>query len=195
MGFHPFPDFGALLARLARVLAGHDLAFMVIGGHAVLLHGEPRLTQDIDITLHAGPERLGKVLDACAELGLTPLPADVPEFVRSTFVLPARDAQTGVRVDLIFSTTSYEARAIERAEMVLIEGERVPFATAEDLVIHKLFAARPRDIEDAVGVVRRKGRTLDWSYMRRCAEEFASVPGQEGLAAALEDLRRAVGED
>jgi hypothetical protein len=36
---------------------------MVIGGQAVLLYGEPRLTKDIDITLGEGIESLEKIKD------------------------------------------------------------------------------------------------------------------------------------
>jgi hypothetical protein len=46
---------------------------------------------------------------------LLALPEDVQSFVRETFVLPAADTRSGVRVDLIFSTTPYEAQAIERS--------------------------------------------------------------------------------
>ena len=88
---------------------------MIIGGQAVLLHGEPRLTQDIDITLGVGPTHLPNILAVCEELDLEPLPADPQDFVRSTFVLPAADGETGIRVDLIFSTTKYEAEARLRA--------------------------------------------------------------------------------
>ncbi len=35
---------------------------MLIGGQAVLLHGRPRLTEDIDITVGADPGRLDEVL-------------------------------------------------------------------------------------------------------------------------------------
>jgi hypothetical protein len=34
---------------------------MVIGGQAVLLYGEPRLTRDIDVTLGIGVEELGRI--------------------------------------------------------------------------------------------------------------------------------------
>ncbi len=129
-------------------------------GHAVLLHGEPRLTQDVDITLGVDPTHLPDVLAVCEELDLEPLPPDVQDFVRSTFVLPAADRETGIRVDLIFSTTTYEAEAISRAQPVEVGEALVPFATAEDLIIHKLFAGRPRDIEDAGGVVEELRREL-----------------------------------
>lgn len=51
----PPPDFPRLLSRLTRELDGEEIGFMLIGGQAVLLHGRPRLTEDIDVTLAAGP--------------------------------------------------------------------------------------------------------------------------------------------
>ena len=194
MAFPQAPDFEALLARLTRALTKRELPFMLIGGQAVLLHGEPRLTQDVDVTLGVGPGDLPEIQELCEDAALEPLPEDVVAFVRSTFVLPVLDRESGVRVDLIFSTTPYEAEAISRAVVVEIGGAKVPFASAEDLIIHKLFAGRPRDLEDAAGVVRRKGPELDWGYMRRWANEFARVAGREGLPAALEELRGELGE-
>jgi len=64
------------------------------------------------------------------------LPAEPEAFVQETFVLPTRDAESGIRVDFIFSTTPYE----RQAEEVVLTGEPVPFASAEDLLIHKWFA-------------------------------------------------------
>jgi predicted nucleotidyltransferase len=184
------PELPQLLATLTRALRDAGLPFMLIGGQAVLLHGRPRLTEDIDITLGAGPERLPDLLAACAASALTPLPADPAAFVAETCVLPARHAATGMRVDCIFSTTAYEREAIGRAELVAVGGERVPVASAEDLLVHKLFAGRPRDLEDAASVVRRKGATLDWEYVRRAAAGFRDVPGRERMTEQLEALRR-----
>lgn len=183
------PDFGSLLARVARGLDDSGIGFMVIGGQAVLLHGEPRLTQDIDITLGTGPVGLADVLKVCAKLGLEVLPDDPGGFVRRTFVLPTRDPGTGIRIDLIFSTTPYAAAAIKRALRIDIGTHAVPFATPEDLILHKLFAARPRDLEDAASVVRRKGDELDWAYMEGWAADLAKVEGREALSESLLALR------
>jgi len=183
------PEFGPLLARIARTLREHDVAFMLIGGQAVLIHGEPRLTLDIDVTLGVGPDHLPVLLDAVEALGARPLPERIEDFVRDTFVLPVADVETGVRIDLIFSTTPFEAQAIERAIHLHVAGEPVPFATAEDLILHKLFAGRPRDAEDAAGIVRRKGDELDWGYLDRWAREFARIPGREDIIERLRELR------
>lgn len=53
-----------LFERIATALDQGALPYMIIGGQAVLLYGEPRLTKDIDITLGAGLDRLPDALAA-----------------------------------------------------------------------------------------------------------------------------------
>jgi len=189
MGSRPSPDFPGILARVSTELDARKIPFMLIGGQAVLVHGEPRLTQDIDVTLGVPPTQLDDLLELCDSARLEPLPEHPQAFVRETFVLPAEDRATGVRVDFIFSTTLYEAQAIRRAERLSVGGHDVPFATPEDLLLHKLFAGRPRDLEDVRGVIRRKGKQLDWAYLTRWAKELASAPGREHLVEQVERLR------
>lgn len=181
MDSRPPVDFAAFIATISRELTSRRIPFMLIGGQAVLLHGQPRLTEDIDITLGIDPSRLAVVVEVCESLDLQPLPPDPDAFVRDTYVLPAGHRATGLRVDFIFSTTPYERQAIERAIRVTLGGAEVPFATAEDLIIHKLFAGRARDEEDAAGVARRQSNRLDWDYIERWVREFAVLPGREDL--------------
>ena len=136
-----------------------------------------------------GPDEVATVEDICGPLGLDPLVEDLASFARDTFVCPLRDRATGIRMDLIFSTTPYERTAVARAVEVDIGGESVPFASAEDLILLKLFSGRERDIEDARSVVDRQGGRLDWGYLERWAAEFAAVPGRERLPMRLRALR------
>jgi hypothetical protein len=131
------------------------------------------------------------VVEVCSALGFENLVDDVAGFVRRTFVLPVVDAGTGIRVDFIFSSTPYEREAIRRSDVVRIRGIDVRFASAEDLILHKLFAGRPRDLEDAENVARRKGSSLDWGYMEAWASAFADVPGREELPDQIARLREA----
>jgi hypothetical protein len=73
---------------------------MVMGGQAVLVHGEPRLTRDIDVTLGLTTDNIAAVLAAVGSVGLKVL-VDSPEaFVRNTWVLPWRRCpeRTGTKV-------------------------------------------------------------------------------------------------
>ena len=177
--------FEALLARLAGALDEGGLPYMVIGGQAVLLYGEPRLTLDVDLTLGVAPDRLADVLGVVERAALRPL-VDPEPFVRDTLVLPCADAATGVRVDVVFSMPGYERTAIARARDVDVGGAAVRFASAEDLVVHKLIASRPRDVEDVRGVLLRQP-DLDAAYVRRWLSEFDAALGLT-TAATLDRL-------
>jgi hypothetical protein len=101
---------------------------MVIGGQAVLLYGEPRLTKNIDITLGVNIDQLDALLEIVREASLRPLPNDIPSFVKKTKVLPALDENSGIRIDFIFSFTPYERQAIARAREVSLSGQQIRFA-------------------------------------------------------------------
>jgi hypothetical protein len=181
--------FEQLLARLAQALDRAKLAYMVIGGQAVQLYGEPRLTRDIDITLAADADGLPVVSRLCAETGLKPLVADPAAFVKETMVLPALDEPSGIRVDFIFSRSPYERQAIERSRSVQLAGAGVRFAAVEDVVVHKLVAGRPRDIEDVRGILA-KNPGLDRDYTERWLADFDRALARDLLAT----LRRLLAE-
>ena len=88
---------------------------MVIGGQALLVYGEPRLTRDIDVTLGIGVEGLHKIKSVAEKLKLKYLISDVEDFVQRTMVLPLIDEKSRIRVDFIFSFSPYERQAIKRA--------------------------------------------------------------------------------
>jgi hypothetical protein len=184
--------FKTLLIRIARELTGAGLSYMIIGGQAVLLYGTPRLTRDIDVTLGVSVDEMERVLNAVGAMGLEIIPTDVGAFVERTFVLPAKDSSTGIRVDLIFSFTPYERQAIERARPIFFDDTAVMFASLEDVIIHKIFAGRPRDLEDAAAILV-KNPDFDRDYIQKWLKEldrsmetnefssrFAEVRGQTG---------------
>src|SRR5439155_15728435 len=121
--------FEQLLARLGRALDEAGLPYMLIGGQAVLLHGEPRATVDIDVTVGVDSSQLPRLLDLAATMQLEILAHPPEPFVAQTNVLPARDPQTGIREDFIFSFTPYEQQAITRAGPPIVRGHAFHFAT------------------------------------------------------------------
>ena len=160
--------FESLLARLAHALDAAGLPYMVFGGQAVLLHGEPRLTQDIDVTLGADPSRLGAALGVVQALGLTPL-VDPEPFVAETYVLPCVESATGIRLDLVFSNEGYERTAIARTVTARVGGADVRFASVEDLLVQKLVAGRySSSSEDRMNsrAITPQPLRMSWSCIR-----------------------------
>jgi predicted nucleotidyltransferase len=183
--------FEDLIARVAQELKKAGLAYMIIGGQAVLFYGMPRMTKDIDITLGVDIGHLESVLPAVDAMGLEIIPKDFRSFAEKTSVLPTKEPGSGIRVDFIFSFTPYERQAISRSRTVLLKGTEVMFASAEDVIIHKIFAGRLRDIEDVRSILV-KNPDLDRTYIRKWLSEFEKSPEKKGLTKtfeeALEDL-------
>ena len=163
--------FQPLLVKLSEGFEKQNIPYMIIGGQAVLVYGEPRLTKDIDVTLGVGVERLPDVLRLVEAMGFKVLTANPVEFVRKAMVLPCQDTASGIRVDIVFSFSPYERQAMSRVRRVRLEGKEVCFASPEDLLIHKVIAGRPRDWED-IQTVFRKNPGVDRNYIEKWLMEF-----------------------
>ena len=179
--------FEKILAKLALTLDKQSLPYMLIGGQAVLLYGEPRLTRDIDVTLGVGIDALEKVTEICREMSLTPLPSNIAEFVKQTMVLPTKDKITGIRVDFIFSFTPYERQAIERAREIRFRDVVIRFASPEDVIIHKVFAGRVRDLDDVRSILL-KNPSVDVFYIRKWLIQFDKSSPERGFLKKFGEL-------
>jgi predicted nucleotidyltransferase len=170
--------FETLLSKVSQALEHAGIPYMVIGGQAVLVHGEPRFTRDIDITLGVDTDRAESIRSIARELLLKPGEEATDDFVKRNAVLSVEDPESGIVVDFIFSFLPYERQAIQRAKQVHVGTASVQFATAEDTIIHKLFAGRPRDIEDVKSIVNNTA-TLDKAYLTKWLDEFSSIAGRD----------------
>jgi hypothetical protein len=163
--------FETLLQKIALQLRKASIPYMVIGGQAVLLYGEPRLTRDIDIILGIGVDGLDRVRKIISTVGLKSLVQKEKEFVKQNMVLPSIDKRSGIRVDFIFSFLPYERQAIERAKDIKFGRTSVRFASLEDVVIHKVIAGRARDLED-VKFILLKNPSYDSVYVKKWLKAF-----------------------
>jgi hypothetical protein len=182
--------FQQLLEAIARGLERLGIPYMLIGGQAVLFYGEPRLTRDIDVTLGVGQERLPELLEWVGGSGWQVLVEAPAKFVGKTMVLPCLEPVSGIRIDFIFSFSPYEQQALKRARRVPLGGAQVCFASLEDLIIHKVLAGRPRDLED-LRTVLLKNRTFDLEYVQRWLREFDKSLGERSLER-FEEVRQAL---
>ncbi len=169
--------FERLLKKIARELKKALIPYMVIGGQAVLVYGEPRLTRDIGITLGIGVDELRRLKKLTPVMGLKILVKKEEEFVKRNMVLPTMDEKSGIRVDFIFSFSSFERQAIERAKDIKLGRTLIRFASLEDVVIHKVVAGRARDIEDVKSILL-KNPEYDSVYIKNWLERFDKSLGE-----------------
>jgi hypothetical protein len=169
--------FERLLKEIALQLKRASIPYMVIGGQAVLVYGEPRLTRDIDIIMGIGLDRVKKIIPI---IGLKSLVQKEKEFVERNMVLPTIDTKSGIRVDFIFSFSPYERQAIERAKDIKLGNSIVRFSSLEDVLIHEVIAGRARDFDDVKSILLKNAK-YDLVYIEKWLKEFDKSLGGKFL--------------
>jgi len=181
---------GALL-KLAAALERQGIPYMVIGGLANVVWGEPRATLDVDVTVWVDEANLaGAVTDLTA--AFRPLVEDPLEFLRETRVLPL-ESEAGVRIDVVFGLLPFERDAIARAVPIVVAGAPVRFCTAEDLILMKIVSTRAQDLADAEAVAARRFDLLDLGYLEPRIKELADLLGRSEIARRWEAWRARAG--
>src|SRR6516162_11216922 len=131
----------------------------LIGGLAVQRWGEPRLTRDVDLSLLTG---FGQEAVFVAKLieRYEPRTENPETFaLRNRVLLLVEDA---VGIDVALAAIPFEERAIERSTSYeFLPHKSLRTCSAEDLIVYKAFADRPRDWIDVEGVLLRQQGRLD----------------------------------
>jgi hypothetical protein len=133
----------------------------------VLLWGRPRFTADIDVTVRLDPEVPGPLVAEMKRAGFELRPTAGDDFFEKTHVLPFVHTPTGWPVDVVLAGPGLEEQFIARAvDVDLGDGVRVPVIRAEDLIVTKILAGRPKDIDDVRGVLLERLEQLDLGSIR-----------------------------
>ena len=104
-------------------------------------------------------------------------------------VLPCRDEASGIRIDLIFAQSGYGQEALRRVRRVPFGATEVCFASPEDVIIHKVIAGRPRDLQDCRRIWL-KNPQRDEGYIRHWLQQFEDALGEPFLSR-LEQVKQA----
>lgn len=166
--------------------------FCFIGGVAVQRWGEPRLTQDVDLTLLTGFGDEAKYVDALLQQ-LNPRRPDAREFALDRRVLLAR-TRSGVDVDVALGAFPFEERSVQRASTwTWAEGQSLITCSAEDLVVHKAFAGRDLDWGDLERVLIRQHGKLNLAQVRSELKPLLELKGELESLDKLERILAKVG--
>jgi hypothetical protein len=180
---------GGALADLMRWLDTEKIHGVVIGGVAASLLGRPRLTRDVDALVLADDIGWEAVMASAERYGIAPRIDDPIDFANRSRVLLLRHLPSGVDVDVSLGALPFEREVIERASLLEVGSIRVRVAAAEDLVIMKALARRPRDWSDIEGLLQvRPGMDLD--RVRHWLREFASVLDMPEVQEDFESMLR-----
>jgi hypothetical protein len=153
-----------LLKALAPVLVRWG-RWYVFGAQAVIVYGVPRLSADVDVTLALAPDAPERLAADLATAGFT-LRVQDPEFIRRTRVMPFVHEPTGMPLDIVLAGSGLEDEFLDRARATDIGGISVPLIELSDLIIAKVLAGRPKDLDDATALWRLHDEELDTDRVR-----------------------------
>jgi hypothetical protein len=141
----PRPPQFADLTRLCAELNRLNARYLVIGGFAIIQHGFPRLTNDIDLLIETTPENESRVIQALLILPDKAAAEIRPGEIEEFGVIRVGDE---ILVDLMKSGCGIEyGEASKDAEIINVEGVPIPFASALTLWRMKQ-TVREKDIAD-----------------------------------------------
>lgn len=173
---------------LQDVCVRHHWRFCFIGGLAVQRWGEPRETVDVDLTLLTGFADEGRFVSVLMDAFDARLD-DAAQFAAVNRVLLLR-AASGVGLDIALGGLPFEELVVDRATSFTYPTD-VPLRTcsAEDLVVLKAFANRPKDWVDIDGILIRQAAHLDWPYVLAQLAPLAELKDAPEIVDELERRR------
>jgi hypothetical protein len=166
--------------------------FCFIGGVALERWAVPRFTNDADMTLLTrfalDQECIAGLLGRFAGRF-----ANAAEFAAQARVLLLKH-ENGVDLDVALGAFDFEARSIERGSAWLARhGIELFTCSAEDLIVHKAFAARLKDWADIESILAVQGDRLNVPQILTELAPLAELKEDGTIVPRLQQMLRAAG--
>jgi hypothetical protein len=139
------------------------------------------------VTRSSRPEQ---VFDVFSQHEIGPRIESALEFARSRQVLLALHEPSGISIDASLAWLPFEEEAIQSRLAAEFAGVPIEVPRPEDLLIYKLVACRPLDIEDAEGLLLLYGKEMDLDRVRDLIRQFSEVLDEPNRTEVLERLLR-----
>jgi len=131
-----------------RLLNKFNVAYMVVGGYALALHGKPRHTGDLDIWIEVSQDNAVKLVMVLKEFGMESLGLE-----KSDFLKPGYISQIGyppLRIDILNSIDgiSFSDASIGMQKIYLEDDLVVNYIGLDDFLVNKQASGRKQDLAD-----------------------------------------------
>jgi len=138
-------DFRDLLMELLDA----EARFLVVGAHAMAVHGVPRATGDLDVWVSPAASNAERVWAALQRFGAPVEQLGVSLEDLQTPGMVVQIGQPPRRIDLLTDVSGLDFEdAWGNRTMHSIGPRAVPFLSREDLIRNKRASGRPKDVAD-----------------------------------------------
>jgi predicted nucleotidyltransferase len=134
-----------------RYLNSHKVRYLLIGGWAVGIHANPRLTADMDLLIGVDDKNIDGVIAALSDFGIKGAERSFFKKMDNTFKIGCPP----LRIEILNKALgiSFES-CYKRKKVVKLDGLQVKVISKADLMKSKIAANRPKDLADLVELKR-----------------------------------------
>ena len=143
----PYPMLDKNFKEFVQLLNANAVEYLIVGGYALMAHGHPRYTGDIDFWVSPAQKNIANLLVALEQFGFASL-----QLKPSDFQNPDTIIQLGFppeRIDLMLSVSGVEFESAYAVRLdVELEDVRVNVINREDFIRNKQATGRDKDFLD-----------------------------------------------
>lgn len=134
---------------MLRALVASGAEFIIVGAHAMAVHGVPRATGDMDVLVRPSAENANRVLEALRLFGA---PTEAHRVTREDFEAAGNVYQVGLpprRIDIMTGLSGVDFDEARTSQVVVeVEGMKIPFLGLSALRQNKRATGRDKDRVD-----------------------------------------------
>ena len=138
----PLPDD---FKEFIECLNKHRVRYLLVGGWAVGIYGNPRATKDIDFLIAVDNENIEQLQAALFEFGAPTVPNSVFQEPGNVY----RIGSSPIQIDVINQATGIDfEECYPRRELLMTDEVEISLISKTDLIQNKRASGRHRDLAD-----------------------------------------------
>ncbi|HEX3070435.1 MAG TPA: nucleotidyl transferase AbiEii/AbiGii toxin family protein [Thermoanaerobaculia bacterium] len=155
------------LARISADLDDLGVRWAVVGGLAVSVRAEPRMTRDVDVAISVASDTdAERIVRALRDRGYEPVALLEQEGAHrlATARMTAEGQPEGIVIDLLFASSGIESEIVDSSDRLeVFAGIEARVASVSHLMAMKILArddrTRPQDLDDLRSLLARASGT------------------------------------
>lgn len=182
-----------LFTKVYNLVIKTKTPYVLIGGLASGVLGQPRWTQDADFLVFIDRERINKFLEVAKKEGLKFDRKEVEQSILETGVF--RLFLGDFHADFIINALDIGKSALNRKITIKLFNKNVCFPTPEDLILIKIIAGRDFDLIDAKNIIQRNAKKIDRTYLLKWAQKLSDETENVRIWNDLNKILKGINKD
>ena len=175
-----------VLRIVCTFLNKRKIDYVVVGGIAVMYHGVPRTTVDIDLIIQLDESEIEDFTSYLQSQEFDIAKDNLTDALAENSHCTVFVDESLLRLDIQGVISKFDGMTLQRAITVHHLGTNLRLGTVEDTMVNKILFEGEQDLRDALGIYQRNSENLDYEYIE---ETCSSLGIKDKWTAFLEKSR------